>query len=83
MFNIRLLTPKCRGDPSLEKYFKNDLVVRQQYMLILMEYFNKHIKGNRNPKIPKEVIDATKEYLDDNNVILHSEISRCYMCGNR
>jgi hypothetical protein len=38
-------------------------------MLILIEYYNKFIKGNQNIPIPKEVSDFTDEYLNDNNLV--------------
>jgi P4 family phage/plasmid primase-like protien len=56
-------------DNSLEIYFKNDLAIRQQLILILLEYFDKYIKGNKSIEIPKEVEEATKEYLESNNIV--------------
>ena len=57
------------GDTTIEQYFKNDLVVRPQFMLILLEYYNMHIKGNKTVRLPVEVKEATNEYLQDNNMV--------------
>ena len=57
------------GDRTMESYFKNDMDIRQQFMLILLEYYNEHIKGNKIVTIPQEVRDVTKEYLQANNVV--------------
>ena len=57
------------GDDTLEQYLKNDVIVRQQFMLVLLEYYNSHIRGNKPVAIPDEVNEATNDYLQDNNII--------------
>jgi len=57
------------GDETLELYFKTDLIVRQQFILILIEYYHAFIKGNKLIAIPEDVKAATDEYLQDNNII--------------
>ena len=57
-------------NPSLKKKF-TDIKYRQQYMLILIEYYNKYIRDDNSGRIPppKIVEDYTKSFIYDNDII--------------
>ena len=60
-----------RKDVSLKEKFRNDIRYRQQFMLILIEYYNEHIKNDKAGEIttPKMVRDYTDDFIYDNDVI--------------
>ncbi len=50
-----------------EKFY--DIKYKQQFMLILLEYYSKYIYGNQKIDKPKNILDDTHEYLEENNII--------------
>ena len=58
-------------DTTLKHYLQKDKRYRQQYMLILIEYYNKYIKDDENGEIetPKIVQEYTENYLFDNDIM--------------
>jgi P4 family phage/plasmid primase-like protien len=57
-------------DPHLKTYFTDNIEVRQQFMLILLDYYKKYIFNKSTVHIPEIVQEFTQEYLDSNNPIL-------------
>jgi len=58
-----------KKDPSLKERIKSDVRYRQQFMLILIEYYNKYIKYDNSGEIemPQMVRDYTDSFLFDND----------------
>ena len=58
-------------DSTLKTKLKEDVRYRQQYMLILIEYYNKYIKNNNTGDIPLPdvVKKTTKTFIYDNDII--------------
>lgn len=64
-----VLEHERRGDPNLKTKINTDDRWKNEFMLILFEYYAEHIKDCKNIPIPKSVIDETNDYLDENNKI--------------
>ena len=60
-------------DAGIKQRFEQDVRYRQQFMLILLDIYRSNydtIYGVKQPiGRPKEVVDATNEYIEDNNSI--------------
>jgi P4 family phage/plasmid primase-like protien len=58
-----------KKDPSLKEKIKTDVRYRQQFILILIEYYNKYIKDDNSGEIemPQMVRDYTDSFLFDND----------------
>lgn len=60
-------------DAGIKQRFEQDVRYRQQFMLILIDTYRSNyntIFGVKKPIVrPQEVIDATNEYIQDNNAI--------------
>jgi putative DNA primase/helicase len=56
-------------DRTYKSKFSDDIVYRQQFMLLLTEYHSKFILGNKVISIPQDVQRFTQEYLDENNIV--------------
>jgi P4 family phage/plasmid primase-like protien len=58
-------------DSSIKEKFSEDIRYRQQFVLILIEYYNKYIKDNTTGIIepPPSVKEQTSMFLKDNDVI--------------
>ena len=57
------------ANPTLKTKFQNDLKYRQQFMLILLEYYDKHVNGCKFFAEPEAVAQATRDYMEDNNPV--------------
>jgi P4 family phage/plasmid primase-like protien len=55
-------------DNTIKERFET-LEYKQQFMLILISYYNQFIKNNQIIHKPTNTLEVTNEYLDDNNVI--------------
>jgi P4 family phage/plasmid primase-like protien len=64
-----VLPNERKGDNTLKTRFETDKVIAQQFMMMLIERYNEHIKGNKIFPIPNKVKEATQQYLDDNNKV--------------
>jgi P4 family phage/plasmid primase-like protien len=58
-----------QSDDNLRSYLVDTLEVRQQMMLILIDYYNKNVKGRKRFYTPPEVDKHTKDYCNDNDII--------------
>ena len=60
-----------KKDSSLKEKFRNDVRYRQQFMLILIEYYNKYIRDDTSGEIrtPDMVKEYTDDFIYDNDVI--------------
>ena len=58
-------------DTSIKEKFDTDIRYRQQFMLILIEYYNKNIKDNTSGEIktPDQIQCFTKDYLMENDIV--------------
>lgn len=57
-------------DTTLKKKFDSDVRYHQQFMLILMEYYNENVKGNKNKLItPPHVLEKTQNYLKTQDAV--------------
>ena len=58
-------------DTSIKEKFDTDIRYRQQFMLILIEYYNKNIKNNCSGEIitPNSIQSFTKDYLMENDIV--------------
>ena len=52
-------------DRTLKQKFEHDIRYRQQFMRILIEYYNEHVKGNKNIEDPPEVLVESSSYIND------------------
>jgi putative DNA primase/helicase len=64
-----ILPNERKGDNTLKTRFETDKMIAQQFMMMLIERYNEHIKGNKIFPIPHKVREATQQYLDENNKI--------------
>ena len=71
-------------DKTLKNKFENDVRYRQQFMLILLEYFQKYmIMDCTTPHIPDEVKESTKEYIEENNEVGMWLKEKCIITNNK
>ena len=52
-----------KADPDLKEKFKTNDKFRDEFLLILIEYYNEYVKGKKELIIPEEIKEATKKYL--------------------
>ena len=52
-----------KADPDLKDAFSSNDEYRDEFLLILIEYYNKNVKGKKELIIPQQIIEATKKYL--------------------
>jgi len=60
-----------KKDVTLKEKFRNDVRYRQQFMLILIDYYNKYIKDDKSGEIktPPKVKEFTDNFIYDNDII--------------
>ena len=69
-------------DKSLRKRFET-IEYAQQYMLLLLEYFNKNVRGENPFPIPKDIEKYTSDYLRDEDVVKNFVDSWCIQTENK
>lgn len=57
------------ADTQMKANFDKNIQYRQQFMLLLLEYFKKFVHGGKFITEPIEVENATKEYMEENNPV--------------
>ncbi len=57
-------------DTSLKMKFEQDIRYKQQFMLILLDYHKRFIQNHQNITDPQEVVEASAEYIEDNNPLV-------------
>jgi predicted glycoside hydrolase/deacetylase ChbG (UPF0249 family) len=55
-------------DVTLRKRFESKAYA-QQYVLILLEHYEKHLKGHKTITYPPEVEAFTEQYMEEENVV--------------
>ena len=63
-------------DTTLKEKFKDNRYC-QQFMLILLDYYHKFVYGNQNILDPPQVLDESKEYMNDQDNIEHFLNTTC------
>jgi len=58
-----------KKDPSLKEKIKTNLMWKQQYMLILLEYLEKYRADGEILKVPAKIRQRTKELLSDQDPV--------------
>lgn len=64
-----VLPHEKEADPTLKSKFDSDIEYRQQFMLLILEYYTAHIRNKISIHIPEKVEEFTREYLHQNNVV--------------
>ena len=57
------------ANPFIKTQFERDIRYRQQFMLILLDYYKEYVHGCKTIREPVEVMRATKEYMEENNPV--------------
>ena len=52
-------------DKTLKRKITTDVRYRQQFMLLLLEYYYKYVSGQRTIEVPKEVAEFTRQYFEN------------------
>jgi len=64
-----------KADPTLKDAFKRDNRYRDALLHILIDYYKNHIFGKTSLTPPKSVLDATKDFINDEQNMLQEFLS--------